>query len=227
MEAFLKHAPSWFFGIGLCAVAAVVGVQMYRGDAIVCADGAIFAKTCSPNLEGVPTVDELKAGILSDPEAVATLKGDTGNQGKAGPEGPPGPMGLVEGFANAVVAFDQNGCPDGWVQFTDAAGRAIIGAGNGTPSGGTPTPQTSRTYREHGGEEAVTLTEAHIPNHYHNVPFVPEVSNLSGNSYPVMSSLKHSATARSHVATGSYGASGAHNNMPPYIALYFCKKGAN
>ena len=51
-NSILKHFPNWFLGLGLIAVALVVAVQMYRGEALVCADGAIFHKKCSTYPKG-------------------------------------------------------------------------------------------------------------------------------------------------------------------------------
>ena len=121
--------------------------------------------------------------------------------------------------SSAVVAFDlPNGCPDGWTEFADAAGRTIIGQGSGMDDGNGK-PLTGRKYRGHGGEEKVKLTVAEMPTHGH-----------SGVTAVGSYNAAHLATQDSQnlpQARGSIGASGSskpHNNMPPYIALYFCKK---
>ena len=42
----LKRLPPWLVGVALVAIVILVGIQMYRGDALVWNDGAIFAKSC-------------------------------------------------------------------------------------------------------------------------------------------------------------------------------------
>ena len=46
--------PNWLIGAGLLAIALVVAIQMWRGDAIVCANGAFFAKNCPDNTGTIP-----------------------------------------------------------------------------------------------------------------------------------------------------------------------------
>lgn len=115
----------------------------------------------------------------------------------------------------AIVAYvsdkGEKTCPPGWSPFEDAKNRFILGAGDRYAVVGTK-----------GGEETVTLSEAQMPKHSHKIS-----GTLSGYPLPWFESQ------RSHpVPTGVGGAifdwsSGdgkPHNNMPPYIALYFCKK---
>ena len=67
----------------------------------------------------------------------------------------------------AVMVFDlSSGCPDGWTEFADAAGRTIVGQGSGMVDENRQ-PLTGRKYREHGGEERHTLTEEEMPKHGH------------------------------------------------------------
>ena len=48
-----NRVPNWLIAVGLIAVAVVVAVQMVRGDALICADGAVFAKNCTTPPTGV------------------------------------------------------------------------------------------------------------------------------------------------------------------------------
>ena len=125
--------------------------------------------------------------------------------------------------SGAVMAFDRpNGCPDGWAQFSEAAGRFVIGVGgkNELPYvGGEPRYQI-------GGAETHTLTVAEMPSHSHS--FTGKAVSRGGwggqairdfavGGSEVVSDFKPSGSI------GYVGGDGAHNNMPPYIALYFCK----
>ena len=151
--------------------------------------------------------------------------------------------------AGAVMAFDlPTGCPDGWGAFEDAGGRAVIGAGAGMIPGTEERDLNIQTkkYRQHGGDEKVTLTISEMPGHDHSEgtleatapnPFMhvtPAGTPLSGGTAsslwdpnPDHTGGANFSDGHTHAITGSTGSEGggvAHNNMPPYIALYFCKK---
>lgn len=117
--------------------------------------------------------------------------------------------------SNVVVAFDAPGnCPEGWVEFEDAAGRAIIGSGKGKDL-------TERDYRAKGGEEQHQLTIEEIPAHTHQVIQMVADNNIDGvDSYTTHSSEHHNEPRKSEPAGGNQ----SHNNMPPFIALKYCKK---
>ena len=166
-------------------------------------------------------------------------KGDPGPRGLLGPQGPVGPKG-TPGVApsGAVVAFDlPNSCPGGWSQMQDLDGRVIVGA------------QAVRTaafgYRAIGGEEEHTLTVDEMPSHMHDVGSLTIEGNSNyihraGEGITVLAGLPYkfglfsspetgvaNFGSHTHPIVGEVAPTGgvsAHNNMPPYIALYFCKK---
>jgi len=129
-----------------------------------------------------------------------------------------------------VVAFDQSkGCPVGWSEFQEAAGRMIIGVGEGSIDriGDQDIPLTERRWRDFGGAESHILTDTEMPRHNHILerkigvvrddrPNRPKDNGFSGRSADI-------STHRTSATTFA-GESKAHNNMPPYLALYFCKK---
>ncbi|MEX0827619.1 MAG: hypothetical protein WD005_01575 [Haliea sp.] len=158
--------------------------------------------------------------------------------GFLGPFGPKTPVVVQGGIpADAVVAFDQECQEDlGWVPFDQGAGKFILGAGSGRlvyqgqyhRPDNVPNVVDLKTVErgDQGGEEQHTLTEDEMPKHDHE-----KDSRLEGywasvkgdsatNGFPNGS---YKVTARSQVMRGE---SKPHNNMPPYIALYFCKKEA-
>lgn len=154
----------------------------------------------------------------------AGVQGPQGERGPVGPKGDAGPPGKMgdPGVAptDVVVAFDDPlGCPEGWVEFTDAAGRMIIGQGGGNQDENGE-DLTGRKYRAHGGEERVKLTTTEMPRHDHSLGgvFGGKTNGPLGTGHTLAGGhdwLKE---------TGATGGGRAHNNMPPYIALYFCKK---
>ena len=178
MNVTLGVVPNWLIGVGLLALAILAGIQMYRGDALVCADGAIFAEKCALYPRG------------------------------------------------AVIAFDRDdldkeNCPRGWEPFKES-GRVIVGVGD-----------PPYEFRNRGGVAEHKLTLDEMPAHEHPVSPYDWGLQVNGGEPPWTRRVdvddgppyKHegkSITGRL-VAT-SMGEGKAHNNMPPYIALYLCKK---
>ncbi|GEM_PF-4221430 len=125
--------------------------------------------------------------------------------------------------SGAVVAFDRE-CPnEGWELYDRAGGRFIVGAGhhsNRDTNGKLLTIYSKP--RLDGGEEQHTLTVAEIPAHSHPILRTDSKSG-DGNfvNWTAMGSPNNKSTG---AGTATVGKSQSHNNMPPYIALYFCKK---
>lgn len=130
-----------------------------------------------------------------------------------------GQQGLAAGV---VIAFASPSptvvCPTGFSVYTDARDRMIVGAGNKYGLGAT------------GGLEMVTLGIEHIPAHSHRVSVsnstaASQNDHLAGNELAafgidpifVAGNIKHNITE-------TMGGGQPHENMPPFVALFFCKK---
>jgi len=102
-----------------------------------------------------------------------------------------------------------------WVAF--GGGRVLVGDG---------TSDETFTAGETGGESNHTLTIAEMPSHNHN----PAEGNFIYNIYPTGTSygLSSSGAINPNVAgaTASTGGGGAHNNLQPYIVVYFWERTA-
>ncbi len=175
-DEFWKRVPNWLIGVGLIAIAMVVSIQMYRGDALVCASGAIFSKSCNE---------------------IATAQIPTG-----------------------IVVASMKRCADlggGWKAYDVAAGRVIVGVGTARIDG------FSRTFLfdEQGGYWEHVLTENQMPPHRHELTVG---QHSVGGKKVTAWSLEGTGGAYSVSPTGSNGRGEAHNNMPPYIALFYCVK---
>lgn len=146
----------------------------------------------------------------------------------------------------AVVAFDRSdaaaggACPEGWSYFEPAGGRMIVGAGREHENrdvAGNPLAKyaafsddmTQSKANAVGGEERHLLTEAEMPSHSHAFSGHPVTK---GNAVPDLASPRPLSTGGA-VDRGSYAPAGdisaaggnqPHNNMPPYVALYYCKR---
>lgn len=114
----------------------------------------------------------------------------------------------------AVVAFNRaGGCPPGWSEVRELAGRFILGAGDGY------------RYNEIGGEVEVFLTIDDMPAHAHST-VTPDysftVNAVGGNRRMLDEAGTGSSMVESDTHTASTGGGAPHNNMPPYIALFWC-----
>lgn len=116
---------------------------------------------------------------------------------------PPVPSG-------AVLAFDQESCPEGWEDFNSGAGRVVIGVGK---SQGL----TERKHLDVGGSETHLLTIDEMPAHDHGGLWG------GGESMAGMNNGDRYHTA-GHNKIRSDGGGKPHNNMPPFIALRLCRK---
>jgi microcystin-dependent protein len=93
-----------------------------------------------------------QVGVGKTPSSELDVSGDINFTGNITEDG-------VEIFTGVIAAFNGS-CPTGWTEYTDARGRAVIGAGQG--SGLTDRPLAST-----GGEETHVLTESEMPSHTH------------------------------------------------------------
>lgn len=146
------------------------------------------------------------------------------------------PYQAFKDMKGVVIAFDRSedrgggvaggACPVGWSLFRDAGGRVIIGAGaheNNDRNG-----RRLNAYRAFsddpddatGGAETHTLTVEEMPKHSHEMKglYTREAQGKSTNR------VNYSNSQSAGWRTSEEGSGRAHNNMPPYIALYFCKK---
>lgn len=151
---------------------------------------------------------------------------------------------------DAVVAFDisdSSPCPNGWHSFKSARARVIVGAGDPKVAPGERSrdkfgrPLTHYLRGNHGGEEIHALITSEIPLHGHDIGSLKVESSgdfmhktkdavtLGGNTkFPVFGAVHGNNFGKHfHPLTGELRKTGGnkpHNNMPPYIALYYCKK---
>ena len=154
--------------------------------------------------------------------------------------------------SGAVVAYDLPQCPNGWVPFEAATARFIVGAGSdfdealSTDENGNSL--SVKRYNEAGGTQSHSLTLAELPSHNHSISTGYRLDGewhdgLEGFPRKRNGGVSDPATGidpdfmdanENIVRDGGHGAQEQvisfegggqpHNNMPPYIALYFCKK---
>jgi microcystin-dependent protein len=113
----------------------------------------------------------------------------------------------------AVVAFELSNCPSGWEDFKAAQGRMIVGIGQANES------SSERTLLEKGCSEKHALTVEELPAHSH--PGNVSSGGLSVEHHQANSGLP---VERWSKESGSVGEGQPHENMPPFVALRYCKK---
>ena len=148
------------------------------------------------------------------------------------------PIGGIIMWSGATIPTNWRLC-DGVGGTPDLRGRFVLGSGSGT--GLTP-----RSLSQTGGAETVTLTEAQMPSHSHDVSGNYNTSNNGLHSHTVNSLVNsyyqsghdgsysgyngfadvYTSQAGSHNHTVSIrenpkGSSNAHENMPPFYVLAF------
>ena len=155
----------------------------------------------------------------------------------------------------AVVAF-VHACPtEGWSPYYPAAGRFLIAAGphgegdvrnrdaNGQPLSvyqgpddlseetlRTPNAANTSDKKRIGGVEKYALEPSEMPihNHLHNDSVTSLYIQGDDTTVNGISGVRTKVDVRrtGNSGGGEDGRTEPHNNMPPYIALYFCKKEA-
>lgn len=113
-----------------------------------------------------------------------------------------------------------------WVAF--ATGRTLVGLDSGDAD--------FDTAEEVGGAKTHTLTEAEMPSHTHGVTdpghthdqawvsSTNGVRDFSGSSDS--DGVQATSTATTGISIDSTGGGQAHNNMPPFVIVYFWKRTA-
>ena len=99
-----------------------------------------------------------------------------------------------------------------WVQF--AAGRTLVGVDTGQSE--------FDTVEETGGAKTHQLTEAEMPSHTHSYTKAPVVTKDVDMFQYMVPMADPNVTDN----TGSAGGDQAHNNLQPYITVYFWKRTA-
>lgn len=91
--------------------------------------------------------------------------------------------------------------------WTQIQGRFLIGAGTAYPAGST------------GGEATHTLTASEIPDHTHTFKYTGQSVTTGVNSIRLYQAASNQYNAYSGGQSSNCGGQ-AHNNLPPYMAVY-------
>jgi len=102
-----------------------------------------------------------------------------------------------------------------WSAF--GAGRTLVGIDSGDTD--------FDTVEETGGEKTHILTVAEMPAHKHKFGYTGGNTDATGFPYSVGKAIGHDPS-NVHSETTSTGGDGSHNNLQPYIVVYFWKRTA-
>ncbi len=145
------------------------------------------------------------------------------------------PKGLVAAFD------DRDGCPQGWSPFVQSQGRVILGASFGEDDQLLSPPPPRRKFGAHGGKTTLQIEERHMPSHRHAMVVVAAPNGIgqpgTGSNAPYFDFRNRNPLPRaqdgqplraqvSNQSEGTLASGGSEpiSIMPPYIALYFCKR---
>ncbi|MCW1410743.1 MULTISPECIES: hypothetical protein [Rhizobium] len=134
-----------------------------------------------------------------------------------------GPSNLIGAVPRgAVVAFDRaDGCPTGWDDYKEGWGRFVIGAVESNKIGQIPgefvrdasgVDLGPREFRKPGGQALTAITVRNLP-----------AFNIVGHDEYVRSQ-KGYAGLESVTPVDGPNLQNPLSNLPPYIALVYCKK---
>ena len=127
---------------------------------------------------------------------------------------------------------------DGWEEYAEGAGKFLLGAGAGMlrpqgphaptlESGKGEIPLSEIKFGDQGGSEMHTLSTEEMPAHEHPVSNLEWGYDVDGNGKPARIEVDDGPPwdgVTGKLVAGPVGGGQPHNNMPPYIAVYFCKK---
>jgi hypothetical protein len=189
--------------------------------------GPVLAEKCASNLD-TTTID---APILIN--CLRELESEI-NRIRSGTSIP---TGAVIAFWTEPEAGQMKACPVGWSFLRESVGRTVVGAGKTDATwqqyidgsdkpNGTLLPFTEKKPTEVGGEVFHLLTIHEMPKHSHvYVNSEPGAHiNSKGVPHPAFKFGGDAGLSPHDKATTEIGGNAVQNNMPPYIALYYCKK---
>lgn len=116
--------------------------------------------------------------------------------------------------SQTVIAYAGQKCPEGWVPYTQLAGRVAVGSG-------TDDWGNKRVANGTGGIPTVKLTVAQMPAHTHEFRYV---HNAESGRYRNNVRPGDETDSPEKFKTLSAGGGQAHENMPPYLVMTMCEK---
>ncbi|MEO1090858.1 MAG: hypothetical protein AAFX81_09515 [Pseudomonadota bacterium] len=213
---------------GLLALAlSMVAVPAAAQTTSSCGDLGVFGTfvtavtSANPAIESQVAEDACAAYAdialrLAETEAeLEVVRNDLIATGAALP--PPGSIMLMD---------DATGCPAGWTDV--AVVEPEVFAGRVPVAVGFSADRSIRAFREVGGEEAHRLVTAELPPHDHRLPLAFSSQRDDGPSSAASRLLSGRqiavATRTGGEATRPTGSGQPHPNMPPFVAIYWCRK---
>ncbi|MEZ5534521.1 MAG: hypothetical protein R3F02_02750 [Thiolinea sp.] len=124
---------------------------------------------------------------------------------------------LLQGALSQSILISPTACsklPGNWKETSVGKGRFLLGQGNGYSPG------------RRGGQATVRLDRKHIPRHVHQLPVDSVPTGRSQQSLRESDNSDEGIHSRRSIYTGEGNLPATpqpHENMPPYIVVYFCQ----
>ncbi|MGM9647248.1 MAG: phage tail protein [Eubacteriales bacterium] len=179
--------------------------------------------------DGISCTHSWDGTVLSVTSASGTssadLKGEKGEKGEKGDPGIIDTAALKQEILNAVY-------PVGAIYISYAStSPATLFGGTWVQIQGQFLLAASSTYSagSTGGEATHTLTIDELPSHNHTTKFFSSNDTWLGSARAAVKNdywTRPTSYSTSNVSTESAGGGAAHNNMPPYLAVYMWRRTA-
>jgi microcystin-dependent protein len=181
--------------------AAFLQASATQANGVIPLWDSVYTKTQINNL--ISVVGEIKTVYSSGSDAFATSFDSTG-------------LGYVSPWIGWALMNGATHIVNGVTYILpNAAGRNLLGVGTGTDANGNT---FSVAAQGTGGEFTHKLTTGEMPTHSHNIKYNNNAAGGSGGG----SALNYGTT--SNINTDATGGDGYHNNVQPYIGVYFVQR---
>jgi hypothetical protein len=133
-----------------------------------------------------------------------------------------------EDQSSGIVLAERGACPPGWSLFKPAGGRMIVGAGQHEYADLSSYPSfADNPNTALGGVEKHALKPEELPSHNHGIKDAMDGENVGWDKnppseWPIATATTGSGITEHYTKIFTEGENRPHDNMPPYIALYFC-----
>ena len=209
-----------FFQHFVTSVAAITFASILLGVISWGTKGGLVRSIGGVSIEQLTNEQSVHFINLKGAQGPPGPKGDPGIQGPLGLKGDLGLAGSSMAFPDgAVIAFYlSDGCPEGWKNFNLGAGRFIVGVGRHTINDRYGELVHPLKFGEMDGDRKHKLSKDEMPMHTHLYKF------SSGNDSPLHTDVSEDEFGQKDQTkeTSESGKNISHNNMPPFLALYYC-----
>ena len=134
------------------------------------------------------------------------------------------PITAVDLPTGAVVAFDTENCPPGWTEYQEANGRFVVGVGFDSQHNKYGNAVEDKTLGATGGSDQVKLEIDHLPSHFHENPTRGNDDRGQEIEWALQATGRGQYGGPHSRPTQTTGNDMPYDNMPPFVALQYCRR---